>query len=73
MESSYLFLTEFRTNPTAAIDAARKGAAYLSEDGHPRFVLLNYEDYQAILQLARLPNQRHDELMVSFIDEPQAK
>lgn len=72
MESSYLFLKEFRGNPAPALGAAKNGAVYLAEKGYPEFVLLNYEDYRAILRLARLPDQRHDELMVSFNDEPPA-
>lgn len=66
MKSSYTTGDEFRANPGSAQGRAQGGPVLLSENGYPTHVLLNYQDYQSLLQLGRLPNIRHDELMISF-------
>jgi hypothetical protein len=73
MESTYLWKREFLAEPEAALKSAELGPVYVAQDGLPTHVLLNYEDYAAMLRLARLPDIRMDQLMISFRDDEYAE
>jgi PHD/YefM family antitoxin component YafN of YafNO toxin-antitoxin module len=73
MESTYLWKREFVSGPEAALKSAEQGPVYVAQDGWPTHVLLNYEDYAAMVRLARLPDVNMDQLMISFRDDEFAE
>ncbi len=59
--------------PEVALKSADDGPVYVGQNGLPTHVLLNYEDYAAMVRLARSPHLRMDQLMFSFRDDEEAE
>jgi prevent-host-death family protein len=61
---------EFNRNPSAATRAAEKGPVIITYRGRPRFVLVDYDQYEVATKAAREDSAKPKQTLVDVLGHP---